>query len=111
MEKILQIKFGYPNFRGQQGAIVDRTLQQQHSLVIMPTGMGKSLCYQIPALVMAGEEPTERAGRGISLVLSPLVALMKDQVDALCAKGVSATFINSSPVSYTHLTLPTTPYV
>ena len=95
-EKILQIKFGYPNFRGQQGAIVDRTLQQQHSLVIMPTGMGKSLCYQIPALVMAGEEPTERAGRGISLVLSPLVALMKDQVDALCAKGVSATFINSS---------------
>ena len=62
----------------------------------MPTGMGKSLCYQIPALALADSKPVPSGKPGLTLVISPLIALMKDQVDALSRKGVSATFINSS---------------
>ncbi|GAA4977848.1 DNA helicase RecQ [Actinoplanes utahensis] len=78
--------FGYPSFRGQQGDIVDHVIAGGDALVLMPTGGGKSLCYQIPALV--------RPGTGV--VISPLIALMQDQVDALRALGVRANFLNSS---------------
>ncbi len=98
--EILQRRFGYSDFRSTQRTIIDRTLAGGNSLVIMPTGGGKSLCFQIPALVHAHEyAKTEKADRKrppLTLVLSPLIALMKDQVDALQAKGIEATFINSS---------------
>ncbi len=91
--QILTESFGHASFRGPQQAIIDRLLGGGHSLVIMPTGGGKSLCYQVPALVLAARE---RALRPLVVVLSPLVALMKDQVDALTARGIDAAFINSS---------------
>ncbi|MDA1014784.1 MAG: RecQ family ATP-dependent DNA helicase [Planctomycetota bacterium] len=95
VESVLQQTFGFDTFRGQQQTIIERALAGQHSLVIMPTGMGKSLCYQIPALIMSGK--TDASGRpGLTIVLSPLIALMKDQVDALRARDIDATFINSS---------------
>jgi ATP-dependent DNA helicase RecQ len=78
--------FGYPSFRGEQGDIVEHVIGGGDALVLMPTGGGKSLCYQIPALV--------RPGTGV--VISPLIALMQDQVDALRTLGVRAGFINSS---------------
>lgn len=82
----LQRVFGYERFRGQQQAIVDHVIAGGDALVLMPTGGGKSLCYQIPALV--------RSGTGI--VVSPLIALMQNQVDALLELGVRAAFLNSS---------------
>ncbi len=78
--------FGYPAFRGQQGDIVEHVIAGGDALVLMPTGGGKSLCYQIPALV--------RPGTGV--VISPLIALMQDQVDALRTLGVRAGFLNST---------------
>jgi ATP-dependent DNA helicase RecQ len=78
--------FGYPSFRGEQGDIVEHVIAGGDALVLMPTGGGKSLCYQIPALV--------RPGTGV--VVSPLIALMQDQVDALRTLGVRANFLNSS---------------
>ena len=90
----LKTIFGHDEFRATQAQIIDRVLSDQHSLVIMPTGMGKSLCYQIPAVVDWPNKPP--TGTELVLVLSPLIALMKDQVDALLAKGVDAAFINSS---------------
>ncbi|MEV0903073.1 DNA helicase RecQ [Actinoplanes sp. NPDC049802] len=78
--------FGYPSFRGQQGDVVEHVIDGGDALVLMPTGGGKSLCYQIPALV--------RPGTGV--VVSPLIALMQDQVDALRTLGVRANFLNSS---------------
>ena len=93
VQQILKRNFGYDTFRKPQESIIERTLASGHSLVIMPTGMGKSLCFQIPAIAMAESAPD---ARGLTLVMSPLIALMKDQVDALNRKGVSATFINSS---------------
>lgn len=94
---ILSAYFGYDSFRGPQQEIIQHVLDGQHALVIMPTGMGKSLCYQIPALCLANDSPSADNDRpGLTLVLSPLIALMKDQVDALQDKGVNATFINSS---------------
>ncbi len=83
---VLQTVFGYPAFRGAQAEIVDLVASGQDALVLMPTGGGKSLCYQIPALL--------RPGCGI--VVSPLIALMQDQVDALAELGVRAAFLNSS---------------
>jgi ATP-dependent DNA helicase RecQ len=85
-QNVLEDVFGYPEFRGQQQAIIEATLQGRDSLVIMPTGGGKSLCYQIPAIL--------REGTG--LVVSPLIALMQDQVTALCELGIEAGFLNSS---------------
>ncbi len=90
----LQTIFGHSEFRATQAQIIDRVIRQQHALVIMPTGMGKSLCYQIPAV--ADWPDHEASERDLVLVLSPLIALMKDQVDALVAKGIDAAFINSS---------------
>ena len=97
-QQALKKHFGYDNFRGQQLAIIENVLAGQHNLVIMPTGMGKSLCYQIPAVLMAGEkgDSNNEAKRPLTLVISPLIALMKDQVDALRDKGIDAQFINSS---------------
>ena len=95
--EILKTIFGHQEFRGRQGEIIDRVLSKKHSLVIMPTGMGKSLCYQIPALALASQSETDSSGkRPLTLVISPLIALMKGQVDALVANGASAAFINSS---------------
>ncbi len=85
-EHILHDVFGYPRFRGEQQAIVEQIAAGGDALVLMPTGGGKSLCYQIPALL--------RSGTGI--VISPLIALMQDQVDALRQLGVSAAYLNSS---------------
>lgn len=86
LHKILQQRFGFDSFRGAQLDIVEHITQGKDALVVMPTGAGKSLCYQLPAL----------ARGGIAIVVSPLLALMKDQVDFLCALGIRATFINSS---------------
>ena len=88
-QKVLEDVFGYPEFRGQQQAIIEATLEGRDSLVIMPTGGGKSLCYQIPAML--------REGTG--LVISPLIALMQDQVTALRELGIEAEFLNSSQSS------------
>ena len=92
LERILEQVFGYATFRGQQESIIRDVLVGKHALVIMPTGMGKSLCFQIPALVHRAENDR----RTITLVVSPLIALMKDQVETLVGKGVDAAFINSS---------------
>ncbi len=78
--------FGHEGFRPLQREIVDNMLSGRDTLALMPTGGGKSLCYQLPALMLPG----------VTLVVSPLIALMKDQVDALNAKGVAAEFINST---------------
>ncbi|MBI5926052.1 MAG: DNA helicase RecQ [Aquabacterium sp.] len=87
---ILQEVFGYAAFRGQQQAIVDHVTAGNDALVLMPTGGGKSLCYQIPAIAR------HRAGKGVTVVVSPLIALMHDQVGALEEVGVHAAFLNSS---------------
>ena len=83
---LLQTIFGYPSFRGQQAEIVDLVAHGDDALVLMPTGGGKSLCYQIPSLLRDG----------VGVVVSPLIALMQDQVDALAEVGVRAAFLNST---------------
>ena len=83
---ILKTVFGYDSFRGQQQAAIEHLISGQDALVLMPTGGGKSLCYQIPALVR----------EGVGIVISPLIALMQDQVDALLQLGVKAAFLNST---------------
>ena len=85
-QQILRDTFGYAAFRGAQQAIVEHVAAGGDALVLMPTGGGKSLCYQIPALLR----------NGVGIVVSPLIALMQDQVDALKQLGVSAAFLNSS---------------
>ena len=87
---ILGEVFGYPAFRGPQAAIVDHVVHGGDALVLMPTGGGKSLCYQIPAIAR------QNAGHGVTIVVSPLIALMHDQVGALHEAGVSAAFLNST---------------
>ena len=84
--KILKKYFGYEQFREGQEVLIDSILQGQDVLGIMPTGAGKSICYQVPALLMPG----------ITLVISPLISLMKDQVQALNQAGIHAAYINSS---------------
>ena len=84
--RILEHVFGYPAFRGEQQAIVEHVAAGGDALVLMPTGGGKSLCYQIPALLRTGT----------AIVVSPLIALMQDQVSALVEAGVNAAFLNSS---------------
>ena len=83
---LLKSRFGYESFLPLQSEIIGNVLARRDSLALMPTGGGKSLCYQLPALVFGG----------VTLVVSPLIALMKDQVDALNANGIAARFINSS---------------
>ena len=82
----LRQHFGFEDFRQGQREVVGSILQGKDVVVVMPTGSGKSLCYQLPAMIL----------EGVTLVVSPLIALMKDQVDALQARGLPATFINSS---------------
>src|SRR5690606_36199027 len=84
--RVLREVFGFEAFRGRQEAAVAAALAGRDALVLMPTGGGKSLCYQVPALVK----------RGTAVVVSPLIALMQDQVRALAASGVPAAFLNSS---------------
>ena len=86
MKNLLKTHFGFDSFRPLQKEIIDNVLESQDSFVLMPTGGGKSLCYQLPALKL----------KGSTLVISPLIALMKDQVDSLQSNGISAAFINSS---------------
>jgi len=92
--EILKQYFGYDSFRGSQAAIVQRVITGGHSLVIMPTGSGKSLCYQVPALLF--EPAASGDSLPLTIVLSPLIALMKDQVDTLRSRKIEATYINSS---------------
>ena len=87
---ILREVFGYTAFRGHQAAIVRSVIEGQDALVLMPTGGGKSLCYQVPAIAR------HRAGLGVTVVVSPLIALMHDQVGALDEAGVPSAFLNSS---------------
>ena len=88
--EILQTVYGYDAFRGAQAAIIDAVCQGSDALVLMPTGGGKSLCYQIPAMVRPG----------LGIVVSPLIALMHDQVRALSQLGVRAAFLNSTLAAY-----------
>ena len=84
--QILRDVFGYPDFRGPQADIVCHVAEGQHALVLMPTGGGKSLCFQIPALMRSG----------LAVIISPLIALMQDQVSTLTELGVAAAFLNST---------------
>src|SRR5688500_9293103 len=82
----LSASFGYPDFRPGQAQAVEAVLGGRDTLVVLPTGGGKSLCYQVPALMLPG----------LTVVVSPLISLMKDQVDALEARGLPAALLNSS---------------
>ena len=83
---VLNTVFGYPEFRSPQDEVIETIINGENALVLMPTGGGKSLCYQIPALIRSG----------CAIVISPLIALMQDQVNALTQLGVKASFLNSS---------------
>ncbi|MEE2640357.1 MAG: RecQ family ATP-dependent DNA helicase [Planctomycetota bacterium] len=95
---ILNQVFGHDRFREPQERIIDATIHGRHTLVLMPTGMGKSLCYQIPAIHFSESLPAggDANDRTLSLVISPLIALMQDQVESLNRRGISATCLNSS---------------
>ena len=86
LERLLQEHFGFTSFRHSQQAIIENVLSGKDSMVLMPTGGGKSVCYQVPALALDG----------VAIVISPLIALMKDQVDALHLNGIDAAFLNST---------------
>ena len=86
---VLRARFGFPDFRPGQERAVTAVLAGRDTLVVLPTGGGKSVCYQVPALLLPG----------ITVVVSPLISLMKDQVDALLARGIAATFVNSTLTS------------
>ena len=83
---MLRARFGFPDFRPGQERAVTCVLDKRDTLVVLPTGGGKSICYQVPAMVLPG----------LTVVVSPLISLMKDQVDALTARGIPATFVNST---------------
>ena len=89
---ILQKYWKHDKFRSPQDEIINSVLDGKDTFGLMPTGGGKSICFQLPALVLAGT----------TIVISPLIALMKDQVDSLKANGIDAFFINSSQFAYRH---------
>ncbi len=95
IHEILQHHFGYKAFRLNQQAVIENVLAKKDAVVLMPTGGGKSLCYQVPALALDG----------LTVVVSPLIALMKDQVDALRLNGVAAAFLNSTQSSFEQATI------
>ena len=86
IKKVLQATFGYSSFKPNQEEIITSILAGRDVFAAMPTGGGKSLCYQLPAMILPG----------LTVVISPLIALMKDQVDAAIENGIPAGFINSS---------------
>ncbi len=86
LKELLKIHWGFDSFRSGQAKVLENVLKGKSSVVIMPTGGGKSLCYQLPALIL----------EGVTIIISPLISLMKDQVDSLERQGIPATFINSS---------------
>ena len=86
IHEILNETFGYPEFRGEQEEIINSLIEGKDTFVLMPTGAGKSLCYQVPALAL----------EGMAIVVSPLISLMTNQVNALKQNGVRAEFVNSS---------------
>ena len=85
-EEILKRYFGYDKFRSGQEEVIDNVLSERDVMCIMPTGAGKSICYQVPALIFSG----------VTIVVSPLISLMKDQVQFLVNCGIKAAYINSS---------------
>ena len=91
-QQILKAYFGHDTFRPGQESVIDSLLSGRDVMAVMPTGAGKSACYQIPALML----------EGVTLVISPLISLMKDQVNGLTQSGVPAAYINSSltPAQY-----------
>lgn len=94
IKKILKEKYGYDDFRNSQEDIINNILDEEDVFTIMPTGGGKSICYQIPSLIF----------KGITIVISPLISLMKDQVDELIRIGIPATYINSTLTSKQYMT-------
>ena len=86
MKKLLKQYYGYKDFRPGQKEIIESILNDNDTLAIMPTGGGKSLCYQIPSLIFSG----------LTVVISPLIALMEDQVKSLDSVGIPSLFLNSS---------------
>ena len=84
--EVLKQYFGHAEFRAGQDSVVNAILSGQDALCVMPTGAGKSVCYQVPAMMFSG----------VTVVISPLISLMKDQVNALIQNGISAVYINSS---------------
>ncbi len=86
LKELLKIHYGFQKFRPGQEKAIDNILNKKNTVVIMPTGGGKSLIYQLPSLIL----------EGVTIVISPLIALMKDQVDSLSKIGIPATFVNSS---------------
>src|SRR6476659_1552183 len=90
--RILKQTFGFDHFRGVQEQVVDRVLAGRHTLAVMPTGAGKSLCYQLPALIRDGT----------ALVISPLIALMHDQIRSARATGIRAASLTSADADREH---------
>ena len=93
LTEILKTKYGYSDFRPAQREIIEKLLSGRDVLAVMPTGAGKSICYQIPAIL----------SEGVTLVISPLISLMKDQVSALNQNGIRAAYLNSSLTSKQYL--------
>src|SRR5690625_1083637 len=85
-KNILQHYFGFKTFRPGQAETIENVIHTKNTLTVMPTGSGKSICYQVPGLILDGT----------AIIISPLISLMKDQVDALHSHGIAATYINSS---------------